>query len=609
MGVLSESGSFVGKWIIVALIVQKFGGTSVANAAKILSAAQRIVDARRAGHQVVVVVSARGHKTDELIELAKEITDEPPAREMDMLLATGEQESVALLAMAVQKLGEQAVSMTGGQIGIVTDSTHTKARIRSIATERMRKALDSGKVVIAAGFQGIDEELNITTLGRGGSDTTAVALAAVLEADVCEIYTDVEGVFTTDPRQIPEARKIPRISYDEMLELASLGAGVMHSRSIEFAKKYRVPTLVRPAYSTGEGTLIAPETEDASAMVTGVALAKSEARVSLVGIPDRPGVMSVIFSKMAERKIPIDMIVQNIGAGGTTEVSFTVPQDELAETLAAAQEAAKTLGAGQVQHGVNLSKLSIVGTGMKTHTGVAAQLFQGLAKAGINLTMITTSDIKISVLIDRATSPAALQATHREFGLDKAPATTASIGQPVSQPRRSRDELETDVVARLANMEDIVVSEIELDSEQSRVTIRQIPDIPGVAAQVFGANAQAGVMVDMIVQDQSHGGAATLSFTVPRASLDTSLRVTGEMAAKWAGVQMSSDREIAKLSVAGIGLRTHTGVGERMFKALADAGINVDMISTSEIRISVVVRPDRGREAHACLTQAFGIIA
>lgn len=592
---------------IVALIVQKFGGTSVANAAKILTAAQRIVNARRAGHKVVVVVSARGHKTDELIDLAREITDEPPPREMDMLLATGEQESVALLAMAVHKLGEQAISMTGGQIGIVTDSTHTKARIRSISTDRMRKALDDGKVVIAAGFQGIDEEFNITTLGRGGSDTTAVALAAVLGADVCEIYTDVEGVFTTDPRQVTEARKIPRISYDEMLELASLGAGVMHSRSIEFAKKYRVPTLVRPSYSTGEGTLIAPETEDESAVVTGVALAKSEARVSLVEIPDKPGVMSVIFSKMAQRKIPIDMIVQNVGENGLAEVSFTVPQDELAETLAAAQEAASTLGAGRVQHGVDLSKLSIVGTGMKTHTGVAAQLFHGLARAGVNLTMITTSDIKISVLIDRATSIDALRATHHEFGLDKAPATKVSIGQPVAAPVRSSAELEVDVVSRLANMEDIVVSDIELDSSQSRVTLRRIPDVPGVSAEVFGANAKAGVMVDMIVQDQSHGGAATLSFTVPRNQLDKSLAVTGEVAAKWSETRTSSEREIAKLSVMGIGLRTHTGVGERMFKALAEAGINVDMISTSEIRISVVVRPDHGQKALDCLTTVFNI--
>jgi aspartate kinase len=591
-----------------SLIVQKFGGTSVATAEKILAAAKRIVNAKRAGHQVVVVVSARGHKTDELIELAREITDDPPAREMDMLLSTGEQESVALLAMAVQKLGEQAISMTGGQIGIVTDSTHTKARIKSISTERMRRALAAGKVVIAAGFQGIDADLNITTLGRGGSDTTAVALAAVLEADVCEIYTDVEGVFTTDPRQVPEARKIARISYDEMLELASLGAGVMHSRSIEFAKKYRVPVLVRPAYSNGEGTLIAPESDEA-AVVTGVALAKHESRVSLVGIPDRPGVMSTIFTKMSERKIAIDMIVQNIGVDGTAEVSFTVPQDELAEALTAADDAIKLLGAGTVQTGTNLSKLSIVGTGMKTHTGVAAQMFQGLARAGVNLGMITTSDIKISVQVNREQSMTALAAIHAEFGLDKAAASGANIGQPVAAGHtgQSRDELERDVVARLASMEDIVVSDIQLDNDQSRVTLLKVPDTPGVAAKVFAANAKAGVMVDMIVQDQSHQGRAELSFTVPRMSLDTSLKVTRELLGEWPGVELESDREIAKLSLTGIGLRTHTGVGEKMFRTLADLGINVEMISTSEIRTSIVVNPARGREALVALQKTFVI--
>jgi aspartate kinase len=591
-----------------SLIVQKFGGTSVATAEKILAAAQRIVNARRAGHQVVVVVSARGHKTDELIELAKEITDDPPAREMDMLLSTGEQESVALLAMAVQKLGEQAISMTGGQIGIVTDSTHTKARIKSISTERMRRALAAGKVVIAAGFQGIDEDLNITTLGRGGSDTTAVALAAVLEADVCEIYTDVEGVFTTDPRQVPEARKIARISYDEMLELASLGAGVMHSRSIEFAKKYRVPVLVRPAYSNGEGTLIAPESDEA-AVVTGVALAKQESRVSLVGIPDRPGVMSTIFTKMSERKIAIDMIVQNIAVDGTAEVSFTVPQDELAEALTAADDAIKLLGAGTVQTGTNLSKLSIVGTGMKTHTGVAAQMFQGLARAGVNLGMITTSDIKISVQVHREQAMTALAAIHAEFGLDKAAASGANVGQPVAAGHKgqSRDELERDVVSRLASMEDIVVSDIQLDNDQSRVTLLKVPDTPGVAAKVFAANARAGVMVDMIVQDQSHQGRAELSFTVPRTSLDSSLKVTRELLGEWPGVELESDREIAKLSLTGIGLRTHTGVGEKMFRTLAELSINVEMISTSEIRTSIVVSPERGREALTALQKTFSI--
>jgi len=593
---------------VLAIVVQKFGGTSVATAEKILAAAQRAVNAKRAGNQVVVVVSARGQKTDELIELAREITDAPPAREMDMLLSTGEQESVALLAMAVQKLGELAISMTGAQIGIVTDSTYTKARIRSISTERLRKSLEAGKIIIAAGFQGIDDDFNITTLGRGGSDTTAVALAAVLKAAVCEIYTDVEGVFTTDPRLVPEARKIPRISYDDLLELASLGAGVMHSRSIEFAKKYRVPVLVRPAYSDGEGTLIAPDGGDEN-VVTGAALAKSESRVSLWDIPDRPGVMSLIFTKMAERRIPIDMVVQNVGARGLANVSFTVQQDELAETLTAAEEAVQSLGSGSVQHGTNLSKVSVVGSGMPTHTGVAAQMFSALAASGVNIAMITTSDIKISVLVDRNQAQAALAAVHGGFDLPRERPGLPSVG--VTQPDddeesdKAREERERDVVGRLANMEDIVVSEVELDRDQSLVTLRGLPDVPGVAAAVFAANAAAGIMVDMIVQNVSQSGHSHISFTVPRASLPVSLAATGRAIADSSGAELSHERDIAKLSVLGIGLRTHTGVGEKMFRALADAGVNVQMISTSEVRISTVVDLARGEDALKCLLATF----
>ncbi len=413
------------------LVVQKFGGTSVADSDKIKAAAARAVKAKRLGHQVVMVVSARGKKTDELVGLAAEITDTPPAREMDMLLSTGEQESVALMAMAVQSLGEQAISLTGGQIGIVTDSTHTKARIISISTERMRKALQSGKIVIAAGFQGTDADLNITTLGRGGSDTTAVALAAVLQADVCEIYTDVEGVFTTDPRLVAEAQKINRISYDEMLELASLGAGVMHSRSIEFASKFRVPIRVRPSYSEAEGTLIAPEPADHLPIVTGVAFVRDEARVSLAKLPDRPGVMQVVLEKMSQRKIPVDMIVQDIGEGGLAEVSFTVPQSDLAETLTAAQAAIDELGAGKVLHGTNLAKVSVVGAGMRTHSGVAAQMFQSLSDAGVNIGMITTSEIKISVLVDREQCDPAVHAVHAGFGLDQELGLTPRWDKPI----------------------------------------------------------------------------------------------------------------------------------------------------------------------------------
>jgi aspartate kinase len=591
----------------VALIVQKFGGTSVADATKIRAAAARAVAAKRAGNQVVMVVSARGHKTDELIDLAAEVSATPPAREMDMLLATGEQESVALMAMAIQDQGESAVSLTGGQIGIVTDSTHTKARIRKIDTERIRRELDAGKIVVAAGFQGVDNDRNITTLGRGGSDTTATALAAVLGADECEIYTDVEGVFTTDPRLIPAARKTDQISYDEMLELASLGAGVMHSRSIEFAKKYRVPLRVRPAYSNGGGTLIAPPADD-TPVVTGMALARNEARVSLCDIPDRPGVMSLIFTKMAARKIPIDMVVQDLGLAGKAEVSFTVPQDDLADTLTAAQQAVDELGAGHVLHGTNVSKLSVVGLGMRTHTGVAAQMFRSLADSGINIGMITTSEIKISALVSRDRCDAAALAVHAGFGLHAAHVIAPSVGlsaTATAKPRTGPD-LEREVVAQLASMEDIVVSDVCLDTAQARVTVRNLPDIPGVAADVFSAVAEGGVMVDMIVQNVGHSRRSSLSFTVPRADLEQCLLLLREVIERWPGAELSFDEDMAKLSVVGIGLRTHTGVGEKMFRALAEAAVNVQLINTSEIRICAVIAGEKGPAALDRLNREFG---
>src|SRR4029077_329549 len=304
-------------------------GTSVANAEKIRVAARRAIRAQQNGNQVVMVVSAMGHQTDVLVDLAKQITDDPSGREMDMLLSTGEQVSVALMAMAIHSLGHEAISLTGAQIGIKTDSTHTKARIRSISTERMRQALAEGKIVIAAGFQGIDEDFNITTLGRGGSDTTAVALAAVLQADACEIYTDVDGVYTTDPRVLPEARQIRRVSYDEMLELASLGAGVMHNRSIEFAKKFSVPIHVRTSFSDVPGTLITAQPEAPDQPVGGAALAKDEARVTILGDTDKPGTSLAIFSKVAAKAISVDMIVQNVGADGIADISFTVLKDDL----------------------------------------------------------------------------------------------------------------------------------------------------------------------------------------------------------------------------------------------------------------------------------------
>lgn len=594
----------------MGIVVQKFGGSSVADAERIKHCAERIVSTKRAGNQVVAVVSARGDKTDELVELAKQMTDSPPPREMDMLLATGEQESVALMAMAVQMLGEEAISLTGYQIGILTDSTYTKARIRKISTERMRQALAAGKIVIAAGFQGIDDDFNITTLGRGGSDTTATALAAVLQADVCEIYTDVEGIFTTDPRIVKSARKMNRIAYDEMLELTSLGGGKMHSRSIEFAKKYRVPLLVRPAYTQGEGTLIAEHHGSNGPMVTGVALVKSEAIVTLRQLPDRPGVLSAVFAEMSQRKIPIDMVIQDVAAQGVAEVSFTVPQDDLADALTAAQAAVDKLGAGVVKHGTNVSKVSVVGAGMRTHTGVAAQMFKSLAEAGVNITMITTSEIKISVLVNRDQSLAALNAVHQGFGLDQPAGTPPSIGylQAEHAPAAvNRAELERDVVSKLAGMEDIVVSEIDLDTNQSRVTVRGVSDQPGVASDVFTAVAEGGVMVDMIVQNLSHDRIADLSFTVPRPDLERCLLLMRELQERWPQAELSFAKDIALLSVMGIGLRSHTGVGEKMFRALGEAGVNVQMVNTSETRIGVVVPPENAAKAHTALLKEFGL--
>ena len=366
----------------MALLVQKFGGTSVADSDKILAAARRAIQAHNRGDQVLVVVSARGHTTDELIALAKEITETPPAREMDMLLSTGEQVSVALMAMAIESLGVPAISFTGAQIGLVTDSFHTKARIRNISTERMVQALGEGKIVIVAGFQGVDENYNITTLGRGGSDTTAVALAAVLGADGCEIYTDVDGVYTTDPRIVPEARKIDRISYDEMLELASLGAGVMHSRSIEFAKKYGVPIHVRSSFSDAPGTWIVGE-DDARRLgvaVTGAALAKDEARITILGVPDRPGVVHAHLpdDRRREHRRRHDR-PERLDRRARPRSASPSPRATCPRRCAPPRPPRKAIGASGVTHDAEVAKVSVVGLGMRTHTGVATAMFEALA--------------------------------------------------------------------------------------------------------------------------------------------------------------------------------------------------------------------------------------
>ncbi len=586
-------------------IVQKFGGTSVADVEKLRAAARKAILAQKEGHRVVMVVSAMGKTTDMLVQLASEVSERPPAREMDMLLSTGEQVSVALMAMAIDSMGSHGVSLTGSQIGIRTDNSHTKARIKSISTDRIQNVLDDGHIAIAAGFQGIDDQFNITTLGRGGSDTTAVALAAVLGADACEIHTDVDGVYTTDPRLLVEARRVHQISYDEMLELASLGAGVMHSRSIEFAKKFHVPIHVRSSFTDQPGTMIVSQPESRSAPVGGAALTKDEARITISDVPDKPGTSVEIFSLVASRNVTVDMIVQNIGTNGIASVSFTVPADELDITLDAVNEATGALGPVNVSSDNRVSKVSAVGLGMAEQTGVAGTMFRALAEQNINMQMISTSEIKISALVPRDQAQQALAAVHRAFGLDQKPQDTTESAVTATRGRTAEEV--DQIIARLGgvDMEELFLDGISADASQGRVTIHGIPDSPGMAATVFENVAAAGVFVDMIVQSHSAGGSTDLSFTVPREKLAMSVAVVEKIVEQFQFGEITSSGKITKLSVSGIGLRSHTGVAIRMFDALAAANINVEMINTSEVRVNVVVDESRGAQGLECLEAAF----
>lgn len=403
----------------MALIVKKFGGTSVGDVERIRNVAAKIKATYDAGNQVVVVVSARGGVTNELIARAKALNPYPIDREMDMLLTVGEQETIALTAIALHGMGVPAVSRTGAQAGVVTDSEHTRSRILDISGGDIREQLDAGKVVIVAGFQGVDACGEITTLGRGGSDLSAIAMAAVLKADLCQIYTDVEGVYTSDPRIVTSARKIPQISYEEMLELASSGSKVMQARAVEFAQNYNVVFEVRSSFNNQPGTIVkaeVPSMEDV--VVSGVALDKNQAKIT-VGLPDKPGTAAKIFQALGEGNVLVDMIVQNIGNAGSANLSFTVNKDDVQRATQVVNAALADLGGGQVAHTGDIAKLSIVGVGMRSHTGVAATLFEILAKHNINIEMISTSEIKISVAIDLGNADAVANAVHDGFGLNK----------------------------------------------------------------------------------------------------------------------------------------------------------------------------------------------
>lgn len=403
----------------MALIVQKYGGTSVGNTDRIKNVASRVAKYHARGDKIVVVVSAMSGVTDNLIKLAKDIMPLPSEREMDVLLATGEQTTIALLAIALHSIGIQAVSLTGAQAGIVTDGVHTKAKIQNISPKTVHEFLDAGNVVIVAGFQGQTNEGQVTTLGRGGSDLTAIALAAALKAELCQIYTDVDGVYTTDPRIVPNAHKLQEISYDEMLELASLGAKVMQSRSVEFAKKFGVVFEVRSSLNENPGTIVKEETKSMEGVVVrGVALDKNQAKVTLVGVPDKPGVAAKIFKALGDATVNVDMIIQNISHGsGTpaTDISFTADKPDLLKAQKVIDGLKKEIGFREVITAEKIGKLSIVGVGMKSHTGVAGKLFETLANEGVNIDMISTSEIKISVVIDLAKGEQAVKAVHAAF--------------------------------------------------------------------------------------------------------------------------------------------------------------------------------------------------
>ncbi|MCP3177172.1 MAG: aspartate kinase [Desulfuromonadales bacterium] len=404
----------------MALVVQKYGGTSVGTIDRIRNVARRVAKTYDDGNDVIVVVSAMAGETNKLVALANEMCEFPSEREYDVLVATGEQVTIALLSMCLQSMGYKAKSYMGHQIPIITDSVFSKARIEKIDDKKIREDLKNGSIIVVAGFQGTDREGNVTTLGRGGSDTSAVAVAAALKADVCEIYTDVDGVYTTDPRIVPSASKIEKVSYDEMLEMASLGAKVLQIRSVEFAKKYGVIVHVRSSFNDNPGTLVMKEDADMeSVLVSGITYNKDEAKISVMRVPDKPGIASLLFSPLSHAGITVDMIIQNVSHEGYTDMTFTVPRADFKKALKIVQETAKDIGAGGVLQDENIAKVSIVGVGMRSHSGVASKMFQTLSQEGINIQMISTSEIKVSCVIDEKYTELAVRVLHEAFDLSK----------------------------------------------------------------------------------------------------------------------------------------------------------------------------------------------
>ena len=583
----------------MALLVQKYGGTSVGSVERIQAVAERVTATRLQGHEVVVVVSAMGKTTDELTALAQALHPEPPQREMDMLLATGEQVSIALLSMALQVKGVTATSMTGPQVGIVTESTHGRARILEIRTERIQRRLEEGHVVVVAGFQGTSTGSSgtpeITTLGRGGSDTSAVALAAALGAEACEIYTDVPGVLTTDPRKVPEARLMAEVSCDEMLELASLGASVLHPRAVEIARNYGVPLIVRSSWSDKPGTRllskpsrrIGSEGLELGKPVDQAELLEKQAVVALAHVSDEPGVAANLFEGLSDAGVNVDLIVQATHDGNSNDIAFTLAEAELPAAEAFCREHLGSGGQLQVESG--LAKLSIGGAGIMGRPGVAALLFDGLSKVGISLRMIATSEVKVSCMIQGEQASKALRTAAQAFEL--------SDHQVEHNPAAGGDG-------------EPEVRGVALDRDQAQLTVTSLPDRPGSAAALCRALADGGISLDTIVQSERKrqsdlGLTRDIAFTLPRDDLNKASEALRLLLRQWPGAELIEGQAIVRVSAVGAGMPSTPGSAAKMFRALADAGINIEMIATSEIRITCVVAEADGDQALKAVHQAF----
>jgi len=599
----------------MALLVQKFGGTSVADVERIQAVARRIAACRDDGHELVVVVSAMGHTTDELTGLARALNSNPPQREMDMLLATGEQVSIALLSMALHAQGVPAVSMTGTQAGIITESAHGRARILEVRSERLRTLLDAGQVVVVAGFQGTSGGgtagssgiPEITTLGRGGSDTSAVALAAALGAAACEIYTDVPGVLTTDPRKVADAQLMDQVSCDEMLELASLGAAVLHPRAVEIARNYGVPLVVRSSWSDAPGTRLTSGPPKAIGRgglelgkpVDGAELALEQAVLSLSHVPDRPGIAATLFEALGAAGLNVDLIVQATHEGSSNDIAFTLAADQLDRAELVCREALLGLGAAlasasnsegaRLSSDAGLAKLSISGAGIMGRPGVAARLFDTLARSSINLRLIATSEVKVSCLVAGHQGAKALRATAEAFELHEA-------------------QLQHD--PEPCHLGDPAVRGVALDLGQAQVAVRRVPDRPGTAAAVCRCLADAGISLDAIVQsERTHGEgdarSRDMSFTLKRDDLLRAEQALQVLLKQWPGSHFEQGPAIARVSAVGAGMPCTPGTAARMFRSLADAGINIELIATSEIRTSCVVSEADGVRALQQVHSAF----